>query len=417
MAFLGWFKKNDAPVRAALPDGGVTITTPAELADYLGGRGSSTASGAVVNEKTAMQVAAVYRSVAIISGAIANMPLMIKRRVNDRERQDASNHYLWKLLRKTPNGWMTGSGFRRLMTLHVLLRGNGYALIVRSRGAIIQLIPMHPDRVEVTQMDDMSLVYKYTRKDGRVILLKQSEVLHLSLMSFDGVTGITPIQYAREAIGLSLQTEKHGAGVFKNGASVAGVFKHPGGLKDEAIARLKEDLEQYKGSENSHKTMILEDGMDYAQIAMTQEDAQFIETRKLSIVDIAMFFGVPPHMLGNTEKSTSWGTGIEQQKEGFVAFTLQDYLTMWQDTIARDLIEDADVDIYAKFKTSSLVQGDFKTRWDGHTKAVQFGIVTVNEVRALEDMNPIEGGDVRYPPPNTNGTEGVSNEPEKPTEN
>tara|TARA_R110002072_G_scaffold100778_3_gene222015 strand:- start:5174 stop:6424 length:1251 start_codon:yes stop_codon:yes gene_type:complete len=415
MKLFNWLKTSRSPVKAALPDGGVTITTPEQLADYLAS-GGMTASGAHVTKDSAMQVAAVYRSVAIISGGVANMPLNIKERVSDRVRMDASNHYLWSLLRRKPNSWMTASGFRRLLTMHVILRGNGYAQIVRSRGRVIALNPLNPDRMTVVQLDDLTLAYKYQKANGQIVVLPQESVFHLMLMSMDGITGITPIHYAREAIGLSLQTENHGASLFKNGANASGVLKHPGALTDEALLRLKGNMEQYRGAENANKIMILEGGMDYAQIAMTQEDAQFIETRKFSRTDIAMFLGVPPHMLGDTEKSTSYGTGIEQQSRGFVTFNLQDYLTMWEDTIARDLIDEKDGSIFARFNTGALVRSDIKSRTESQVKRVQFGINTVNEVRAENDENPVDGGDVRYPPPNTNGTEGDGNEPETPTE-
>jgi HK97 family phage portal protein len=268
----------------------------------------------------------------------------------------------------------------------------------------------------VVQLDDLTLAYKYQKANGQIVVLPQESVFHLMLMSMDGITGITPIHYAREAIGLSLQTENHGASLFKNGANASGVLKHQGALTDEALLRLKGNMEQYRGAENANKIMILEGGMDYAQIAMTQEDAQFIETRKFSRTDIAMFLGVPPHMLGDTEKSTSYGTGIEQQSRGFVTFNLQDYLTMWEDTIARDLIDEKDGSIFARFNTGALVRSDIKSRTESQVKRVQFGINTVNEVRAENDENPVDGGDVRYPPPNTNGTEGDGNEPETPTE-
>jgi HK97 family phage portal protein len=291
-----------------------------------------------------------------------------------------------------------------MLQAHLLLRGNAYAMIVRSRGLVQELIPFHPDRVEVKQTDDLTLEYIYARQDGRRIRLHQDEVFHLVGLSLDGVHGVSAISYARETIGLSLAMEDHGASTFRNGARVSGVLKHPNKLGPEAVANLKAGLEEFRsGGEQEGKNLILEEGMDYARIAMTAEDAQWIESRKFSRTDIAMFFGVPPHMIGDTEKSTSWGTGIEQQSIGFVAYTLEDHLTMWEEAINRDLIG-ADEKLYARFNRAALVKGDIKARWEAYVKGLQWGVYSPNEIRALEDQNPRDGGDVFYPPPNTAGT-------------
>ncbi|WP_367944098.1 phage portal protein [Aquamicrobium sp.] len=235
------------------------------------------------------------------------------------------------------------------------------------------------------------------------IRLRQDEVFHLVGLTLDGVHGVSAIAYARETIGLSLAMEDHGATTFRNGARVSGVLKHPNKLGPEAVAHLKAGLEEFRsGGEQEGKNLILEEGMDYARIAMTAEDAQWIESRKFSRTDIAMFFGVPPHMIGDTEKSTSWGTGIEQQSIGFVAYTLEDHLTMWEEAINRDLIG-ADDMLYARFNRAALVKGDIKARWEAYVKGLQWGVYSPNEIRALEDQNPREGGDIFYPPPNTAG--------------
>jgi HK97 family phage portal protein len=350
-----------------------------------------------------MRVAAVYASIRIIAGAVATLPLHIKRRVDARTREDASDTPIWTVLRRKPNRWQTPSQFRRMLQAHLLLRGNAYAMIVRSRGDVQELIPLHPDRVDVKQRDDLALEYLYTRQDGRRIQLAQEEVFHLVGLTLDGIRGVSPITYARETIGLSLAMEDHGAATFRNGARVSGVLKHPNKLGPEAIANLKAGLEEFRsGGEQEGKNLILEEGMDYARIAMTAEDAQWIESRKFSRSDIAMFFGVPPHMIGDTEKSTSWGTGIEQQSIGFVAYTLEDHLTMWEEAINRDLVG-ADEDLYARFNRAALVKGDIKARWEAYVKGLQWGVWSPNEIRALEDENPREGGDVFYPPPNTAG--------------
>lgn len=394
-----------AEPRAAVQQagGGVTITTSQELENALRS-GSATAAGIAVTPDRAMRVAAVFACVRIRSGVVANMPLHIKRRVDARTREDASDHPLWSIFRRRPNRWQTPSQFKRMLTAHLLLRGNAYAMIVRSRGNILSLVPLHPDRVRCTQNDDLSLSYVYTRKDGGQVRLAQSEVFHLVGLTLDGVNGVSVITYARETIGLSLAMEEHGATVFKNGARVSIVLKHPNKLGKEGLEFLRASLDDYRaGGESEGKALILEEGMDTSPLAMTSEDAQWIESRKFSRSDIAMFFGVPPHMIGDTEKSTSWGTGIDSQTQGFVTFSAEDDLTTWEEAINRDLVTDNDNDIYARFNRASLVKGDIKVRWEAHVKALQWGVMSPNEVRALEDLNPREGGDTFYPPPNTAG--------------
>lgn len=393
------------PRASAVPDGGIVIDTPKKLEDALRS-GAMTASGIAVTPEKSMRVAAVYACVRIRSGVVANMPLHIKRRVDDRTREDASDHPLWKLFRRRPNRWQTPSQFKRMLTAHLLLRGNAYAMIVRSRGEVKELIPLHPDRVKCKQENDLSLVYTYTRKDGRQVKLQQSEMFHLVGLTLDGVHGVSVISYARETIGLSLGMEEHGATIFKNGARASIVLKHKEKLGPDGLAFLKASLDDYRsGGESEGKALILEEGMETAPLAMTAEDAQWIESRKFSRTDIAMFFGVPPHMIGDTEKSTSWGTGIDSQTQGFVTFSAEDDLTTWEETINRDLVADNDNDknIYARFNRAALVKADIKVRWEAHVKALQWGVMSPNEVRALEDLNPRPDGDIYYPPPNTAG--------------
>jgi HK97 family phage portal protein len=391
--------------RAAIQQagGGVLISTPQELEEALR-VGSVTSSGIAVTPEKAMRIAAVFACVRIRSGVVANMPLHIKRRIDARTREDASDHPLWLIFRRRPNRWQTPSQFKRMLTAHLLLRGNAYAMISRSRGDVKELIPLHPDRVETRQRDDLSLTYVYTRKNGQKVELQQSEVFHLVGLTLDGVNGVSVIKYARETLGLSLAMEGHGTTVFKNGARVSVVLKHPNKIGIEGLEFLKASLDDYRaGGESEGKALILEEGMAVERLAMTSEDAQWIESRKFSRSDIAMFFGVPPHMIGDTEKSTSWGTGIDSQTQGFVTFSAEDDLTTWEEAINRDLVPANDNDLYARFNRAALVKGDIKVRWEAHVKALQWGVMSPNEVRALEDLNPREGGDIYYPPPNTAG--------------
>ena len=401
MGLMNWLRGPRAAAQSS--GGGKAITSQSELEAAIRSMNHGTASGVSVTAESAMRVGAVFACVRIISGAVANLPMHIMRRVDDKTRENASDHTLWRVLRRKPNSWQTPSQFKRMMQAHILLRGNAYARIVWSRGSVIALIPMHPDRVEAKQANDLKLTYHYTRADGRKIVIASKDIMHLVGMTLDGVTGVSVITYAREAIGLSIAQDSHGAKTFKNSARPSSVLTHPSKLGKEGQENLRASLREYRaGGEAEGESLILEEGMKIDPMAMTSKDAEWIESRKFSRTDIAMFFGVPPHMIGDTEKSTSWGTGIEQQSIGFVTFTLEDHLTTWEETIERDLIVDED-DIYARFNRKALVRGDIKTRWEAHVKAMQWGVMSPNEVRTLEDENPRDGGDVYYDPPNTAG--------------
>lgn len=404
MGFWSRLLLGEETPRASYQDrgGGIVINTPQELQQALLA-GMESQAGVSVTPDSAMRVAAVYACVRIISGAVANLPLDIKERADDRTRLDATGTAIWNTMRRRPNKWQKPAQFKRMMQAHVLLRGNAFAVKVKNtRGEVQALIPLHPDRVEVKQLSDLSLEFVWTRNDGGKVVYKQDEVLHLMGLSLDGIRGVSPITFARETIGLSLAMETHGASLFKNGAKVSGFLKHPGKLGAEGLENLRASLDDFRsGGAREGKDMVLEEGMEYSRMAMTQEDAQWIESRKFSRSDIAMFFGVPPHMIGDTEKSTSWGTGIEQQSQGFVTYTLEDHLTMWEEGLTTDCI--ADPKVYATFNRNALVRGDLRARWQSYKDGLQWGVYSPNKVLEMEDENPREGGDVYYDPPNTAG--------------
>lgn len=383
-------------------DGGTDIVTLSltdpRLAELLKG-GMATISGEAVTPNTAMKVATAYRSTNIICGAIGSLPMDLRERLNDNKRRDADDHPLWKVLRKRPNKWQTPAEFKKLMQACVLLRGNGYALIVRKLGRVDQLIPLCGD-MEVEQQDDFSLRYNYRRANGSTVTIAQRDIFHLRGMSLDGITGISVLAYAREALGLSLVTERHTNSVFKNGASVGTVIRSKGKVEGPTRERLKASLEEYRGAENAGKSLILEQDMQFDKIGMSSVDAQLLQNRELTHIEVAMFFGVPPHMLGLTSKVTSWGSGIEQQGLGFVAYTLQDWMTMWGESIERDLIDDADSKVYCRINPAGLIRGDIKTRYAAYKIGREGEWLSANDVRAFEDMDPIDGGD-KYENPST----------------
>ncbi|CDO35006.1 phage portal protein [Novosphingobium sp. KN65.2] len=396
--------------------GGATefvINSPADLEEALR-LGNVSASGQSVTADSAMRVAAVFACVRIRAGAVANMPLGIKRRVDDRTRVDATDHPMWMVVNRRPNVWQKPAQFKRMMEAHVLLRGNAYAFKGRNiKGQVTSLTPLHPDRVEPRQLDDLTMEYIWTRKNGAKVTFKQDEILHLMGLSFDGIKGLSVIGMMREAVGIALAMESHGGTVFRNGANVTGALKLPAGrtLSEEQAEKLRGEMDQFRsGGAREGKVIVLEDGLEFQQMALSAEDAQWLEARKFSRGDIAMFFGVPPHMIGDTEKSTSWGTGIDAQSQGFVSYTLEDSLTAWEEAIGLDCLDWVkNPELYARFNRNALVRGDLKTRWEAYVKGLQWGVMSPNDVLAKEDENPREGGDIYYPPPNTAGKTGDGN--------
>ena len=381
--------------RNAVQDGGggVILSTSREIDEYLK-MGSQTRSGAVVNSSTALRSGPVYACVRIISGPPATLPLQIKRRVDERTREDASDTTLWKLFNRRPNTWQKPHQFKRMLMAHVLLRGNAVCLKVVSRGEIIGLIPLHPDRVEISQDKRLDVNYRYYRPDGGYTDFKQKEVFHLFGLTLNGYSGVTPLTYARETIGLALAQEEYGASTFRNGARTSGKLAHPNKLGPEGQALLKASLDEYRaGGDNEGKFLILEEGMTFENMGMNMVDAEWIESRKLSRSDIAMFYGVPPSMIGdNSASDSNWGTGIEQKANGFVTFTLEDDLTMMEEGITVDLNDDPN-DL-RPLQPRGPCEGRHQGAMGRLQKGRQMKVLSANDVRGLEDMNPYAGGDV-----------------------
>lgn len=393
-------------VQAPLAFGGesVMVSDSGELAEMLRG-GHSSVSGQRITESTALKVATVFACLRIRTGAMANTPLGIKRRVDERTREDASDHPVWSVMNRKPNRWQTPSQFKRMLEGHLLLRGEAYAVKVKGVGGrLLALIPLHPDRVCKVQRDDYSLEFVWTRKDGKQVRIQQDDMFHLVGLTLDGVNGLSVLKYARDAIGLSLAQEQHGGTVFKNGANVTGALKMPQGqfLPPDKVELLKAQMDEYRsGGSREGKVIVLEGGLEFQQIAMTSEDAEWLDSREFSRIDICMFFGVAPHLIGITAGNTQLGSSIETQGQGFQTYSLEDSYITWEEAIGLQCLDwTVNTDLYARFNRNALVRADFKTRWEGYVKAMQWGVYSPNDVRKLEDENPREGGDIYYPPPN-----------------
>jgi len=363
-----------------------------------------TTAGKPVNENTAMQMTAVYSCVRILSEAIAGLPLHVYKYNDGGSKEKDLQHPLYKLLHDEPNPEMTSFVFRETLMGHLLLWGNAYAQVIRNaRGEVVALYPLMPNKMTVDRDKDGCLYYLYQRGSGDTpslgknsqVLLSPSDVLHIPGLGFDGLVGYSPIAMAKNAIGLAIATEEYGAKFFANGAAPGGVLEHPGTIKDPQ--KVKDSWNSaYQGSGNAHRVAVLEEGMKYQPIGISPEQAQFLETRKFQINEIARIFRVPPHMVGDLEKSSF--SNIEQQSLEFVKYTLDPWVVRWEQSMYRVLLSESEKkDHFIKFNVDGLLRGDYESRMNGYATARQNGWMSANDIRELENLNRIpaeQGGDL-----------------------
>ena len=351
-----------------------------------------------------MQMTAVYACVRILSEAIAGLPLHMYRYKDEGGKEKATGHTLYHLLHDEPNPEMTSFVFRETLMTHLLLWGNAYAQIIRNgKGEVIALYPLMPNRMEVNRDQNGMLYYVYQKSsddaptmEGSSVILSPSEVLHVPGLGFDGLVGYSPIAMAKNAIGLSMAAEEYGAKFYANGAAPSGVLEHPGVLKDPAKVRDSWNA-AFGGSSNSHKVAVLEEGLKYTPISISPNEAQFLETRKFQIDEIARIFRVPPHMVGDLEKSSF--SNIEQQSLEFVKYTLDPWVVRWEQSLSRALLSETEKKSYFfKFNLEGLLRGDYQSRMQGYSIGIQNGFMCPNDVRELEnlDLIPDELGGNKY---------------------
>lgn len=360
--------------------------------------GGST-SGKAVNERSSMQMTAVYACVRILAEAIASLPLHLYEYGEGNNKIKALEHPLYRLLHDEPNEEMTSFIFRETLMTHILLWGNAYAQIIRNgKGEVVSLYPLMPDRMQVDRDTHGRIFYQYTIRSedaptmkGSSCILDPMDVLHIPGLGFDGLVGYSPIAMAKNAIGMAIACEEYGAKFFANGAAPSGVLEHPGTVKDPA--RLRETWQgQYGGSANAGKVAVLEEGMKYTPISISPEQAQFLETRKFQINEIARIFRVPPHMVGDLEKSSF--SNIEQQSLEFVKYTLDPWVIRWEQALARSLIRsDEKSNLFFRFNVEGLLRGDYQSRMSGYATARQNGWMSANDIRTLEDLDHIPDED------------------------
>ena len=388
--FTGLFRTRDAP----------SNRTSGSSYSFLMG---STTSGKRVNERTSMQMTAVYSCVRILSEAVASLPLNVYRYTDNGGKEKAIDHSLFHLLHDEPNPEMSSFIFRETLMTHLLLWGNAYAQIIRNgKGEVIALYPLMPDRMSVDRDKNGQLYYKYTKNNDDAptmesgsVYLSPSDVLHIPGLGFDGLVGYSPIAMAKNAIGLAIAAEEYGSKFYANGAAPSGILEHPGTLKDPARVRDSWNA-TFGGSSNSNKVAVLEEGMKYTPISIAPNEAQFLETRKFQINEISRIFRVPPHMVGDLEKSSF--SNIEQQSLEFVKYTLDPWVIRWEQALYRTLLtEEEKKTVFFKFNVEGLLRGDYASRMNGYATARQNGWMSANDIRELENLDRIPaelGGDL-----------------------
>ncbi len=357
--------------------------------------------GGSVSPNQAERMAMVFACVRVLSESVAMLPLVLYEQLPNGGRQRALSHPIYPLLKDLPNPEMTSVELRMAMMRHLALYGNAYAQKIRSGGGkLLELWPLRPDQMEIKRAPDGALVYEYTLEDGKKQFFRQDDVMHVRGMSSDGVTGLSPIETARREFLASDARSEYAAAFYENGARPGGVLKHPGRLSDTAYGRIRAAWEnRHQGPGNANRIAILEEGMDFSDVAIPQSDQQFIEQEKLSASRIAAIFRVPAHMVNDLERATF--SNIEEMGQEFVDYTLSPWFVVWEQAISRDLLKPNERSrFYAKHVAQALLRGNAASRSQFYANGLQWGYFSINDVRALEDLNPVADGDTYFVPMN-----------------
>ena len=381
--FASFFRARDKPRNAV----------SAALAFMFGAAGS----GKSVNARSAMQLTTVYACVRVIAETIASLPFAVYEST-DKGSEKATEHPLYRIIHDEPNSEMTSFVWRETMLTHLLLWGNSYSQIVRNgRGHVLGLYPLLPDYMEVDRDDNGKLTYTYTTTKGEAVKLRPEDVLHIPGLGFDGIMGYSPIAMEKNAVGLGIAAEDYGGKFFSNGARPSGILTHPNNVKDPAALRESWNA-AYGGTSNVGRVVVLEEGMHFEPLSLPNNEAQFLETRKFQVEEICRIFRVPPHMVGNLDRATF--NNIENQSISFAVHTIRPWLVRIEQAMNRALFPEKEKGrFYVQFNLDGLMRGDYKSRMEGYAIARQNGWMSANDIRGLENMNPIDtedGGDTYF---------------------
>ncbi len=350
-------------------------------------------SGMRVSADSAIRLAAVYACVRILSETMASLPLVVYRARADGGKDRVTDHWLYRLLGKKPNRYQNPFEWREMLQGHLALRGNAFCqILANGRGEITELIPIHPDRVRMELLTEGDYRYRIQNQPGHELVLPRGEVWHLRGLSSDGLLGLSPIELSRESLGMALAAQDYGARFFNNDAKpTGGWIEFPGNFKDAEAKRVfRESYQAAQSGANRGKVLVLENGMKFHEVGVTNKDAQFLELRKFQITDIARLFRVPPHMIADLDRATF--SNIEQQSLEFVMHTMTPWAERWEASIEADLMLDGD-ELEIEFDFANLMRGDAASRSAYYQSGIQNGWLTRNEARIAENLNPIKGLD------------------------
>lgn len=386
-------KKNNQPgkVKSALLNWlGVPIglTTGTFWQEWMG----MSTSGKVVSADKAIRLSAVWACVRLLSESVSTLPLKIYERQSDGSRKPATNHPAYQVLCRRPNLEMTPSRFMLMLVASICLRGNGFVEKKMIGNKLVSLVPLLPQNMVVKRLDNGSLQYTYTESNSeRVIPAKN--IMHIRGFGLDGVCGMMPMMTGRDVIGAAMAVEESAAKIFENGLQSSGFLSAETALDNDQRERLRGYMQAFTGSRNAGKIMVLEGGLKYQNVTMNPEAAQMLESRAFSIEEICRWFRVPPFMVGHADKQSSWASSVEGMNLQFLTNTLRPLLVNIEQEISRCLL-DGDEDLFAEFSVEGLLRADSAGRSAYYTTALQNGWMSRNDVRRLENMPPIEGGDL-----------------------
>lgn len=349
----------------------------------------------VITDERALQISTVWSCVRLISTVVSSLPLDVFETVDNNRSKVGLDNPLARLLRYSPNQFMTPVEFRECMTMQLCFYGNAYALIERnSQDDVVSLTPLHSVNMDV-RLAGKRIVYRYKR-DKEYAEFSQREIFHLKGFGFNGLVGLSPIAFACKSAGVAIAMEDNQRDFFANGSKSPKILKTGGPvLTKDQRTQLDENFKEIAGGPVKKRLWILEGGFEAMDIGVSPQDAEQMDARKFQVSELARFFGVPPHLVGDVEKSTSWGSGIEQQNLGFLQYTLTPYLTRWEQSLHRWIVKPADRGrLHAEHNLDGLLRGDSAARADYQTKMVNAGLRAINELRRIDNLPPLEGGDV-----------------------
>jgi len=384
--------------------------------------GVQTSAGLKVTPQTAASLNALMACVRVIAETLASFPLIIYRNRADGGKDRAENHPMYRTLKFQPNPWQTRFEFVEMLEGHILLRGNAFCEIVPTGGGGADLMPLNPDRMLVEQLANGRLRYTHKDEIGKETIFNQDEIFHVRGMSFSGLLGLDPVELGADTIGTAMAGERYAGNFYRNDGTPSGVLKHPNRLGEEAQKNLQKSFGGLTvATDGAHRIRILEEGMDWQQIGINAEEAQLIESRKFAVEEIARMMRVPPHLIQSLDKATF--SNIEQQSLDFLTNTMRPWATRWELALQRDVIDDEV--FFAEFLIDAQLRADIKTRYEVYSIGIASTMLSPNEARQKENMNPREGGD-SFENPNTSsgptepdedgGGENESDQPNDPEE-